>query len=58
MLAADTEPDERQIRVLALGRSRHVRDLELPGDHLVSESRDDRRDPLEPILALVRDQDA
>ena len=58
VLAADAEPHERQIRVLALGCGRHVRDLEFPRDHLVPEPGHDRRDALEPILALVRDQNA
>ena len=58
MLAADAEPDKRQIRVLALGRRRDVRYFELPRDHRVAEPGDDLGDSLEPILALVRNQNA
>ena len=58
VLAADAQSDECQVRMLALGRRRHVCDLELTGDHLMAELGDDLSDPLEPILALVRNQDA
>ena len=57
MVAADAEADEGEVRVLALRRGRHLADLELAGDHLVPEVRDDLGDPLEPVAALVRDQD-
>ena len=56
VLATDAEPDEGQVRMLALGRRCHVCDLELTRDHLMAEPGDDLGDPLEPILALVRNQ--
>ncbi len=33
-------------------------DIDLAGDHLVPEPGDDAREQLEPVAALVRDQDA
>ena len=39
VVAADAEADERQVRLLALRRRRHLADLELAGDHLVPEVR-------------------
>jgi hypothetical protein len=43
------------------GRDRHGADVfhvDLAGDDLVAQGRDDRRDQREPVLALVGDQDS
>ena len=51
------EADEGEVRVLALGRGGDLGHLELPRDHLVTETRHDLRDPSKAIFPLVRDQD-
>ena len=57
VLPADAETDEGEIRMFTVGRGRDLRDLELARDHLVAETRHDRRDPRQPVFPLVRDQD-
>ena len=58
VLRALAEPDERDVGSLSGGHGGHVFDLDLAGDHLVSERDHGRRDEREPVLALVGDQDA
>ena len=56
MLAARTEADEGEIRVLAFRCGRHVRNLEFARDDLMTQPGDDVRNPPESISALVGDQ--
>ena len=58
VIRALAEPDERDVGSLAGGHRADVLDLDLPGDHLVSQRRDDRGDESKAILALVGDQHA
>ena len=58
VLRALTEPDERDVGSLSCCHGGHVFDVDLAGDHLVSERDHGRRDEREAVLALVGDQDA
>ena len=58
VLGAESEPDERNIGMLPCGDSADLCDLYLPRDHLMAEAGDDLGEQLEPVPALVGDQDA
>ena len=58
VLRALAEPDERDVGSLSCRHGGHVFDLDLAGDHLVSELDHGRRDEREAVLAFVGDQDA
>ena len=58
VLRALAEPDERDVGSLSCGHGGHVLDLDLAGDHFMSEFDHDRRDEREAVLAFVGDQDA
>jgi hypothetical protein len=58
MLRASAESYERDVRALSRGDSSHVLDVDLAGDHLVTESDDDRNNKLKAVLAFVRDENA
>jgi hypothetical protein len=58
VLRALAQPHQRDVRSLPGGHGSDVFDLDLAGDHLVSERCDDRRHQGQPILSLVRDQHA
>ena len=57
MLGGEPEPDERDIGPLPRGDRSDLPDVDLAGDHLVAEPGDDLGEQLEPVAALVRDQD-
>src|SRR3954454_3753936 len=56
MLRALSETDQGDIRPLLGGHGSDVHDVDLAGDYLMPEVRDDRRDECQPILALIGDQ--
>ena len=58
VLRALAEPDERDVGSLSGGYGGDVFDLDLAGDHLVSERDHGGGDEREAVLALVGDQDA
>jgi hypothetical protein len=58
VLGALAETDEGYIRSFPRRHSSDVLYFDLPRDHFVTESGDDRRDEGQAILALVRDQNA
>jgi hypothetical protein len=58
VLGALTESDERDVGSFAGGHGAYVFDVDLAGDHLVSERDDDRGDERKAVLTLVGDQDA
>ena len=56
MVRAFAEPDKRDVESFPGRDHPDVFDIDLPGDHLVTESGDDRRHERQAILPLVRDQ--
>ena len=58
MLRGEAETDERDIGVLTRCHRSHRRHVDLARDHFVPQARDDLCEHLEPVAALVRDQDA
>ena len=58
MGAAVAQADQSDIGVLTPGHSRDLAHLDRARDHLMAEADDDPRDVVEPIAALIGDQDA
>ena len=58
VVGALPEPDQRDVGTLLTGHVSDLVDVQLAGDHGVSERHDDDCEPLEALGALVRDQDA
>ena len=58
MLGGEAEPDERDVGVFSRGDRPDFPNVDLGGDHLVTESGDDLGEQLEPVATLVGDQDA
>jgi hypothetical protein len=58
MLRAQSETDERDVRLLPCRDGADLFHVHLASDHVVSEPSDDPRQQLEPLAPLVRDQDA
>jgi hypothetical protein len=56
MLRARAETDERNVRLFARCYQSNLADLDLGGDHLVSEVGDKGCDACQAVLALVRDK--
>jgi hypothetical protein len=56
VVRAFAEPDERDVGSFPGRDHPDVFDIDLPGDHLVTESGNDRRHERQAILPLVRDQ--
>ena len=57
VIRVGAETDERHVRPFPGGDRADLLDVDLAGDHLVPECRDDRSDEGQAIDALVRDQD-
>ena len=58
MLGAQPKTDERDVGVLPRSHRADLLDVDLAGDHLVTETSHDLGEQLEPVPSLVRDQDA
>ena len=58
VLGAQSKPDERNVRMFSRRHRAHFFHVNLAGDDLVAEARHDSGEQLEPVLALVRDQNA
>ena len=58
VLGALAEPDQRHVGALPRRHGRDVGDVDLAGDHLVTEAGHHLGEHLEPIGPLIRDQDA
>jgi hypothetical protein len=58
VLRADPEPDEGHVGLFPGGDGANLSDVDLPGNHLVTEARHDLGEQSEPVPPLVRDQDA
>ncbi len=56
MLGRETETDECDVGSLACCHGSDLRDVDLPGDHLVAEAGDDLSEQPEPFALLVGDQ--
>ena len=56
MFGTRTEPDQSHVRSLTRGHRSHVGDVDLAGDHLVSEPGHDVREKLQTIGTLIRNQ--
>jgi hypothetical protein len=52
------KPDQGDIWALAGGHRADLSDVDRPGDHLMPEAGNDLCEQLEPVAALIRDQDA
>src|SRR6185437_6554952 len=58
VLAALAQADQRNVGPLTGGERGHVCDVDRAGDHLVAEAGDDHGDVVEPLRALICDQDS
>src|SRR4029077_6618710 len=58
MFGGQTEADESDIWLLACGDLADCGDVDLSGDGFVPKSGDEQRQKLEPVAALVRDQNS
>ena len=58
VVGALAEPNKRNIGALSRGRRADILDLDLAGDHLMTEAHDDRSNKRQTVFALIGDQDA
>jgi hypothetical protein len=58
VIGALAEAHQRDVGARPSRDRADVVNVDLPGDHLVAEASDDRRDKRKPVPALVRDQNA